>query len=136
MISFAEYAAAPFYPGCAAPEPLKKCLAITALLFITIVNGLSVKAAQKMMIFFTIVKLALVAALIIGGFIMIGQGETQNFENAFDGTATSPSAWAIAIYNGSYTRFDRTGFFSLRNVELRCLESAEFCFTRIGESNT
>ena len=100
VISFAEYAAAPFYPGCAAPEPLKKCLAIMALLFITMVNGLSVKAAQKMQILFTIVKLGLVAALIIGGFIMIGQGETQNFQNAFDGTATSPSAWAIGIYNG------------------------------------
>ena len=101
MISFAEYAAAPFYPGCSAPEPLKKCLAITALLFITIVNGLSVKAAQKMQIFFTIIKLGLIFAIIIGGFIMVGQGETQNFENAFEGTATSPSAWAIAIYNGS-----------------------------------
>jgi len=47
------------------------------------VNGLSVKAAQKMQIFFTVVKLGLVAAIIIGGFIMIGQGETQNFENAY-----------------------------------------------------
>lgn len=72
-----------------------------ALLFITIVNGLSVKAAKKMQIFFTVVKLGLVAALIIGGFIMIGQGETQNFENAFEGTVTSPSAWSIAIYNGN-----------------------------------
>ena len=64
-------------------KPLKKCLSIIALLFITIVNGLSVKAAQKMQIFFTVVKLGLVAAIIIGGFIMIGQGETQNFENAY-----------------------------------------------------
>ena len=53
-----------------------------------------------MQIFFTIAKLCLVAAIIIGGFIMIGQGKTQNFENAFDGTTTSASAWAIAIYNG------------------------------------
>ena len=100
MISFAEYAAAPFYPGCAAPEVLKKCLAIIALVFITIINGLSVKAAQTMQIFFTVAKLCLVAAIIIGGFIMIGQGETQNFENVFDQTTTSASAWAIAIYNG------------------------------------
>ena len=53
-----------------------------------------------MQIFFTIAKLCLVAAIIIGGFIVIGQGETQNFENAFDGTTTSASASAIAIYNG------------------------------------
>ena len=56
VISFAEYAAAPFYPGRAAPEVLKKCLAIIALAFITIVNGLSVKAAQTMQIFFIIPK--------------------------------------------------------------------------------
>ena len=54
-----------------------------------------------MQIFFTVVKLGLVAAIIIGGFIMIGQGETQNFENAFEGSVTSPSAWSIAIYNGN-----------------------------------
>ena len=47
----------------------------------------------------------MVTAIIIGGLIMIGQGETQNFENAFDETSTSASAWAIAIYNGELTLF-------------------------------
>jgi len=46
VVAFAEYTSAPFYPGCAAPELLKKFLAITALLFISIVNGLSVKVSQ------------------------------------------------------------------------------------------
>ena len=55
-----------------------------------------------MQIIFTIAKLCLVTAIIIGGLVMIGQGETQNFENAFDGTSTSASAWAIAIYNGYF----------------------------------
>ena len=45
VVAFAEYTSAPFYPGCAAPELLKKFLAITALLFISIVNGLSVKVS-------------------------------------------------------------------------------------------
>ena len=58
-----------------------------------------------MQIIFTIAKLCLVTAIIIGGLIMIGQGETQNFENAFDETSTSASAWAIAIYNGELTLF-------------------------------
>ena len=66
-----------------------------------------------MQIFFTVAKLCLVAAIIIGGFIMIGQGETQNFENAFDQTTTSASAWAIAIYNGltyDYSRIQKSAF--------------------------
>jgi len=58
-----------------------------------------------MQIIFTIAKLCLVTAIIIGGLIMIGQGETQNFENAFDETSTSASAWAIAIYNGELILF-------------------------------
>ena len=45
VVAFAEYTSAPFYPGCDAPELLKKFLAITALLFISIVNGLSVKVS-------------------------------------------------------------------------------------------
>ena len=39
-------------------------------------------------------------AIVIGGFVMMGQGKTENFENAFEGTSSSASAWAIAIYNG------------------------------------
>ena len=43
VTAFAEYVSVPFYPGCHPPELLKKFLAMTALLFISIVNGLSVK---------------------------------------------------------------------------------------------
>ena len=35
---------------------------------------------------------------------MLAQGETANFKNAFDGTSSSASAWAIAIYNGIIIR--------------------------------
>ena len=63
--------------------------AIVAIYFISIVNGLSVKASANMQIIFTFAKLALIAAIIIGGFVMLGQGYTENFVGAFDGTATS-----------------------------------------------
>ena len=53
-----------------------------------------------MQIIFLVAKLTLIGAIIIGGFVMIAQGETANFENAFEGTSSSVSAWAIAIYNG------------------------------------
>ena len=67
-----------------------------------------------MQIIFTIAKLCLVTAIIIGGLVMIGQGETQNFENAFDGTSTSASAWAIAIYNGYFLKLKC-------NIAMKCL---------------
>ena len=47
------------------------------------------KASANMQIIFTFAKLALIAAIIIGGFVMLGQGYTENFVGAFDGTATS-----------------------------------------------
>ena len=39
-----------------------------------------------MQIFFTGAKLILIAAIICGGFAMLAQGKTENFQNAFDGT--------------------------------------------------
>lgn len=103
VVAFAEYTTAPFYPGCSPPAMLQRCIAIVAILFIAIVNGLSVKASELMQIFFTVAKLMLIFAIIIGGFVMLGQGHSENFENAFEGTATSASAWAIAIYNGMWS---------------------------------
>ena len=102
VTAFAEYTAAPFYPGCQPPELLKKFLSITAILFIMTMNGYSVKLSERVQIFFTAVKLCLIMAIIIGGFVQLGQGETENFNNAFEGTSTSVSKWAIAIYNGRH----------------------------------
>ena len=85
--AFAEYTTAPFYPGCDPPNDLKRLVAICALLFISIVNGLSVKASERMQIVFTVAKLSLIAAIIIGGFVYMGQGNTENFQNAFEGTS-------------------------------------------------
>ena len=47
VVAFAEYTSAPFYAGCDPPEILKKFLAIIAILFISIVNCLSVKVSLK-----------------------------------------------------------------------------------------
>ena len=64
---------------------------------------LNLQASENIQIFFTVVKLALIASLIIGGLVKIGEGYTENFEDSFAGTSTSVSAWAIAIYNGMWS---------------------------------
>ena len=71
VTAFAEYATAPFYPGCDPPELLKKFLAITAIFFIMIMNGWSVKLSARVQILFTVVKLALVFSIIVGGFVQV-----------------------------------------------------------------
>ena len=114
VVAFAEYTTAPFYSGCEPPEILKKFLAIIAILFISIINGTSVKASENIQIFFTIVKLALISSIVIGGLVKIGNGFTENFNDSFAGTSTSVSAWAIAIYNGmwSYEGWNQLNFVS------------------------
>ena len=107
MTAFAQYTCAPFYPGCDPPELLKKFLSILAILFIMIVNGFSVKYSERMQIGFTIAKLCLIFSIIIGGFVQIGYGNTDNFQPdvIFKGTSSSAGAWAIAIYNGKQILF-------------------------------
>jgi len=53
---------------------LQRFLAIVAIFFVSIVNGLSVKASEIMQIVFTIAKLLLITAIICGGFAMLAEG--------------------------------------------------------------
>ena len=55
VTTFAGYTTAPFYPGCDPPGELKRFVAIVAILFISIINGLSVKASQVMTPFFSFI---------------------------------------------------------------------------------
>ena len=98
--AFSEYASVPFYPGCTPPEMVKKMLAISAIFLMTIINGVSSKLSARVQIFFTVAKLCLVFAIIVGGVVQLANGKTENFQNAMEATSTSASAWAIAIYNG------------------------------------
>lgn len=78
---------------------LQKMLAILALLIIMTVNGLSVKLSSRINIFFTVAKLLLVFLIVIAGVVQLFKGKVDNFKNSFEGTSTSASAWAIAIYS-------------------------------------
>ena len=98
-MTFAKYVTVPFYPGCQPPEMLQKMLAILALLIIMTVNGLSVKLSSKINIFFTVAKLLLVFLIVLAGIVQLCKGKVDNFKDSFEGTSTSASAWAIAIYS-------------------------------------
>uniref|UniRef100_UPI00398EB904 b(0,+)-type amino acid transporter 1 n=1 Tax=Pristiophorus japonicus TaxID=55135 RepID=UPI00398EB904 len=99
-LSFAEYAATPFYPGCVPPQVVIKCLAAVAIILITLVNSVSVKLANYVQNFLTAAKLLIVAVIIIAGLVLIAQGNTKNFENSFDGAQTSFGSISLAFYNG------------------------------------
>uniref|UniRef100_A0A8D0DUN9 b(0,+)-type amino acid transporter 1 n=1 Tax=Salvator merianae TaxID=96440 RepID=A0A8D0DUN9_SALMN len=99
-LSFAEYASAPFYPGCAPPTVVIKCLAAAAIVTITLVNSLSVKLASYVQNFFTAAKMIIVLIIIISGIVLLAQGNTQNFVNSFEGPPLTVGAISLAFYNG------------------------------------
>ncbi|XP_051884220.1 b(0,+)-type amino acid transporter 1 [Pristis pectinata] len=99
-LSFAEYAATPFYPGCVPPQIAIKCLAAVAIILITLVNTLSVKLANYVQNLLTAAKLLIVAVIIVAGIVLIVQGNTQNFKNSFEGSQTSFGSIGLAFYNG------------------------------------
>uniref|UniRef100_H3AUZ7 b(0,+)-type amino acid transporter 1 n=1 Tax=Latimeria chalumnae TaxID=7897 RepID=H3AUZ7_LATCH len=99
-LSFAQYAATPFYPGCEPPSIVTKCLAAASIIIITMVNSLSVKLANYVQNFFTAAKLVIVAVIIIAGIVLIGQGKTQNLTNTFEGAKVSFGSIGLAFYSG------------------------------------
>uniref|UniRef100_A0A8C2WS12 b(0,+)-type amino acid transporter 1 n=1 Tax=Cyclopterus lumpus TaxID=8103 RepID=A0A8C2WS12_CYCLU len=99
-LSFAEYAANPFYPGCTPPLVVIKCLAAVAIFMIVTVNCFSVKLANYVQNFFTVAKLFIILVIVVAGMVMLARGNTENLSNAFDGTSSSIGAIGLAFYNG------------------------------------
>ncbi|XP_040185390.1 B(0,+)-type amino acid transporter 1 [Rana temporaria] len=99
-LSFAEYASAPFYPGCEPPQVVIKCLAAAAIMMITVVNCLSVKWASYLQNFLTVAKMIIVIIIIVSGIVLLIQGNTQNFENSFEGSSITAGGIGLALYNG------------------------------------
>ncbi|XP_064015928.1 B(0,+)-type amino acid transporter 1 [Pogoniulus pusillus] len=99
-LSFAEYASAPFYPGCDPPQVVIKCLAVAAIVVITIVNSLSVKLASYLQNFLTAAKMIIVTIIIVSGIVLLAQGKTDNFKDSFKDSKVSVSSLSLALYNG------------------------------------
>uniref|UniRef100_A0A8C4NFV8 b(0,+)-type amino acid transporter 1 n=1 Tax=Eptatretus burgeri TaxID=7764 RepID=A0A8C4NFV8_EPTBU len=99
-LSFAQYATAPFYSSCDPPDVIVKMLAAAAIVAISMLNCLSVKLAAYVQNFFTAAKLIIVAVIIVAGFVMMGQGKTENLQNSFDGATSDFGSIGLAFYSG------------------------------------
>ncbi|XP_077477583.1 b(0,+)-type amino acid transporter 1 isoform X2 [Stigmatopora argus] len=102
-LSFAEYAVAPFYAGCPPPQLLVKCVAAVAIIALALVNCLSARLATVIQVVTMIVKVLALAAIIVGGVVMLFQKGTGNFENAFDGTNLRVRSFGLAFYQGLWS---------------------------------
>ncbi|XP_069742524.1 b(0,+)-type amino acid transporter 1 [Narcine bancroftii] len=85
-LSLAQYIAAPFYRECPPPAAVVKYTAAASILIIAIINSLNVKLAIKIQNIFTFAKLLSLLVIVIGGIVLICNGNTQSFQNMFKGT--------------------------------------------------
>ncbi|XP_061601114.1 b(0,+)-type amino acid transporter 1 [Cololabis saira] len=99
-LSLAEYACAPFYPGCSPPIVVVKSLSAVAIMTIVTVNCLSVKLASYVQNFFTGAKLLIILIIVVAGIVLLAHGNTENLSNSFEGSTTSVGAIGLALYNG------------------------------------
>ncbi|CAM5131263.1 unnamed protein product [Natator depressus] len=111
-LSFAEYAVAPFYQGCSTPQVVIKCTAASCILFLTIINCLNVKLATAIMNIFTAAKLLVLLVIVIGGVVLLINGHTQSFQDAFQNTTAGIGPIGVAFYQGlwSYDGWNNLNF--------------------------
>ena len=67
---------------------------------VAFVNVFSVTLATKVQNVFTVAKLVAMLIIIVGGFVMLAQGSTQNLATGFESTTDSPGQIALAFYSG------------------------------------
>ncbi|NWW50645.1 BAT1 protein, partial [Pedionomus torquatus] len=96
-LSFAEYAVAPFYPGCSSPQVVIKCAAAACILLLTVINCLNVRLATSIMNVFTAVKLMALLVIVVGGVVLLAKGQTQS--NGAVGVAFYQGLWSYDGWN-------------------------------------
>lgn len=117
-ISIAEYAVAPFYPGCPPPQLAVKCAAAGAILVVTTANILNVRLAVRIQVVFLVAKVLTLTLIVIGGIVELIQSsavfvENLKVENAFKGTQHSMSTLGMAFYQGLWSY---AGWYNLNYV--------------------
>ncbi|KAH1173944.1 b(0,+)-type amino acid transporter 1-like [Mauremys mutica] len=111
-LSFAKYAVAPFYQGCSTPQVVVKCTAASCILLLTIINCLNVRLATAIMNIFTVAKLLVLLVIVIGGVVLLINGHTQSFQDAFQNTTAGIGPVGVAFYQGlwSYDGWNNLNF--------------------------
>lgn len=105
-LSFAEYAVAPFYPGCSSlPQAVLKAVAAICILSLMLVNGRSSRLATMLTNVCTVAKVFSLLVIVGGGAVVLGQGRgyTDAFLFAFHNTTQQPGRIGMAFYQGLWS---------------------------------
>ncbi|CAH0556871.1 unnamed protein product [Brassicogethes aeneus] len=116
-LTFAEYAAKPFFHECKPPGSAVRLLAAVCLCLLTAINCLSVRWAMRIQSIFTAAKLFALITIILTGLYQLLTGHTENFTNAFEGNY-EVSAVALSFYSGLFA-FGGWNFLNFVTEELQ-----------------
>ncbi|XP_072263595.1 b(0,+)-type amino acid transporter 1-like [Pyxicephalus adspersus] len=102
-LSFAEYVVAAFYQDCPPSQVVVKCTAAACILVLSIINCLNVRLSAAIINIFTAAKLMVLLVIIVGGMVLLAQGNTHVFQNAFENTAVGFGPVGVAFYQGLWS---------------------------------
>ncbi|XP_032722800.1 b(0,+)-type amino acid transporter 1-like isoform X1 [Lontra canadensis] len=105
-LSFAEYAVAPFYPGCSSlPQAVLKGVAAICILSLMLVNCRSSRLATMLTNVCVVAKVVSLLVIVGGGAVVLGQGRgyTEAFLFAFHNTTQQPGRIGMAFYQGLWS---------------------------------
>ncbi|XP_022086687.1 large neutral amino acids transporter small subunit 1-like [Acanthaster planci] len=101
-LTFGNYCLQPLYPdpSCPPPQIMPQLLATLVILLLGMTNVLSTRLSTFVRNFFSVCKVVALVIIIVAGIVQLIQGETQNFENAFEGSTFS--GLGNALYSGLF----------------------------------
>ncbi|XP_042241847.1 Y+L amino acid transporter 2-like [Homarus americanus] len=102
-LTFAKYVIQPFFPDCNIPDSAVRLIAALSITFLTFINCWNVRLTTKLQDAFMVTKIGALLIVIIAGMVHLFMGNTQNFNNAFEGTSTEPGQIAVSFYSGIFS---------------------------------
>ncbi|XP_063088187.1 b(0,+)-type amino acid transporter 1-like isoform X2 [Cavia porcellus] len=105
-LSLAEYALAPFYPGCLSVPPAGiKSMAASCILVLMLANVWSAWLATMLTNVCSAAKLFSLLVIVAGGAVVLGQGRgrTEAFQFAFHNTTRQVGQVGMAFYQGLWS---------------------------------
>lgn len=113
------YILQPIFPDCGVPVIAERFIAILIVCLLVVLNCRNVKWVTRLQVIITSSKLIALAIIIIIGFVYLGQGNVESFQNAFEDTDYSGGAIALSFYSGfwAYSGWSYLNFLTEELVE-------------------
>ncbi|XP_076446940.1 large neutral amino acids transporter small subunit 1-like [Babylonia areolata] len=113
------YILQPIFPDCMVPALAEKFIAVVIVCFLVMINTRNVKWVTRLQVVITSSKLIALAIIIVIGFVYLGKGNVESFEDAFGDSDFSGGAIALSFYSGfwAYSGWSYLNFLTEELVE-------------------